>query len=60
MACRKKYQNLDALLAADTKAKELFDQIPQYAQDQIRSRGESVNSIESLSDYIDNVLRGDD
>lgn len=59
MACRKKYQNLDALLAADKKAKDLFEKIPQYAQEQIRSRGESVNSIESLSDYIDNVLRGE-
>ncbi len=60
MACRKKYQNLDALLAADKKAKALFDQIPQYAKDQIMARGESVNSVESLSDYIENVLRGDD
>ena len=60
MECRKKYQNLDALLAGDKKAKALFDQIPQYAKDQIMARGESVNSVESLSDYIDNVLRGDD
>lgn len=55
----KKYRDLDALLAADKKAKALFDKIPQYAKDQIMARAESVNSVESLSDYIDNILRGD-
>lgn len=54
----KKYRDLNALLAEDREAKALFAKIPQYAKDQISARGESVNSIESLSDYIDNVLRG--
>ncbi len=57
---KKKYPDLNALLAADKQAKALFEQIPQYARDQIMERAGSVNSIESLSDYIDNVLRGDD
>lgn len=56
----KKYRDLNALLAADREAAALFDQIPQYARDQIMERAENVNSIESLSDYIDNILRGDD
>lgn len=56
----KKYPDLNALLAADSKAKALFDQIPQYARDQIMERAGSVNSVQSLSDYIDNILRGDD
>lgn len=57
---KKKYSDLNALLAADPEAAKLFGQIPQYAKDQIMERAENVNSIESLSDYIDNVLRGDD
>ncbi len=55
----KKYRDLNALLAADKEAKKIFSKIPQYAKDQIMARAESVNSIESLSDYIDNILRGD-
>ncbi len=56
---KKTYHNLDALLAADPKAQALFQRLPQYAQDQIRQRGENVNSYDSLSDYADNLLRGD-
>jgi len=56
----KKYPDLNALLKADPEAAALFAEIPQYARDQIMERAENVNSVESLSDYIDNILRGDD
>ncbi len=56
---KKKYEGLEALLAADPRAEALFRQVPDYVRDQIRERGENVNSYDSLSDYVDNLLRGD-
>lgn len=56
----KKYRDLSALLAEDKQARAIFEEIPQYAREQIAERGGSINSVESLSDYIDNILRGDD
>lgn len=55
----REYQNLNALLQSEPKAAQLFSQIPLYAKDQIRSRGEHVGSMRELQAYIDNVLRGD-
>ena len=42
-----KYASLDALLAEDSQAKS------------ISQRGGNVNSFESLKDYAENLLRGD-
>ncbi len=55
----KKYQDLNALLAADPRAAALFDQIPQYAKEQIMSRSNHVDSINALEAYVHNILRGD-
>lgn len=55
----KEYQDLNALLAADPRASALFDQIPQYAREQIMSRGDNVKSMDALEGYVHNVLRGD-
>ena len=54
-----KYKDLNALLAADSKAKAFYEKLPDYAREQIAQRGENVNSFASLSDYADNLLRGD-
>ncbi len=55
----KQYQDLDALLKAEPKAAAIFDQLPQYAKDQIMARGKHVNALNELEGYIQNVLRGD-
>ena len=55
-----KYQDLHALLADAPEAKQYFDKLPAYARDQISTRPQSVNSFESLKDYAENILRGDD
>ena len=59
MSKRKEYRDLNTLLAKDPRASALFDQIPQYAKDQIMSRGDNVGSMAALEGYVHNVLRGD-
>ena len=55
----KKYSSLDALLAENTEAHALWQTLPEYVRSQIRTRGQAVNSLESLSDYADNLTRGE-
>ncbi|MCD8355469.1 MAG: hypothetical protein LUE11_02700 [Clostridia bacterium] len=55
-----KYPDLYALLADAPEAKQYFEKLPDYVREQIGTRAEGVNSFESLRDYADNLLRGDD
>lgn len=55
----KRYQDLNALLSADPRASALFNQIPQYARDQIMTRKGHVTSMKELEAYVHNILRGD-
>ena len=55
-----KYPDLQALLADAPEATQYFDTLPDYVKDQIRTRPQGVNSFESLQDYAENLLRGDD
>ena len=54
------YSNLNALLRGDPEAKHYFDTLPDYARDQISTRAHNVNSFDSLKNYAQNLLRGDD
>ncbi len=55
-----KYPDLNSLVEQDAQAREYFYSLPDYVQEQIASRGQNVNSYESLCDYAENLLRGDD
>ena len=55
----KKYQNLHTLLAAEARARAYYDSLPDYTRSQITTRASGVNSLESLQDYAENLLRGD-
>ena len=55
----KKYESLGHLLQSDSRARAFYDSLPEYVREQIRSRAQSVNSFESLSDYADNLTRGE-
>ena len=55
-----KYSNMDALLKNEPEAKNYFTKLPDYVQDQIRTRAANVNSYDSLRDYAENLTRGDD
>lgn len=56
----KKYQSLYALMEADSEASDYYSSLPDYVREQISQRADNVNSIESLMDYAENLLRGDD
>ena len=53
------YPNLNVLLHNDSEAKHYFETLPDYAREQISSRSSGVNSLASLKDYAENLLRGD-
>ena len=56
----KKYSGLNSLLNEDQQAREYFDSLPDYVQGTIAERSGHINSLESLRDYAENLLRGDD
>lgn len=53
------YQNLSELCARDRRARQYFEQLPDYVQQQIRSQESNIHSFESLKDYAENLLCGD-
>jgi hypothetical protein len=55
-----KYPSMYELLDDSGEAREYFDGLPDYVRDQIGQRAQNVNSFESLRDYAENLLRGDD
>ena len=54
------YKDLYALFRGEPEARKYFDALPGYVQEQIRTRPGGVNSMASLQDYADNLLRGND
>lgn len=55
-----KYPDMYALLAGEPEAQAYFDTLPSYVREQMETRAQGVNSLESLKDYAENLLRGDD
>ncbi len=55
-----KYPDMYELFKSEPQAKQYFDKLPDYVRDQISTRAGGVNSFESLRDYAENLLRGDD
>jgi len=56
----KSYENLQGLLAENNSARRYFDKLPDYVRESITQRGGNVKTFESLKDYAENLLRGDD
>lgn len=54
-----KYASLNRLLAENAEARAFYSRLPGYVKEQINSRADSINSIESLTDYADNLTRGE-
>ena len=44
----------------DPEAKDYFNALPGYVREHICTRPTHINSLESLQDYAENLLRGDD
>lgn len=57
---KQKFKDLFCLMEQDQNAKQYFSSLPDYVQEQITSRASGVNSLDSLKDYAENLLRGDD
>ncbi|MGI6169630.1 MAG: hypothetical protein ACOYI4_08035 [Christensenellales bacterium] len=55
----KKYPTLKVLLQNNNQAKSYYESLPDYVRESIASRGDNVNSLASLQDYAENLLRGD-
>lgn len=56
----REYPSMYDLFRSEPAAKRYFDKLPDYVRDQISTRAGNVNSFESLRDYAENLLRGDD
>ena len=54
-----KYPGLNEVLENESEAREYYNTLPDYVREQIQSRAGGVNSFESLKDYAENLLRGD-
>ena len=54
------FPDLRSMLAQDETAYQYFMELPDYVRDQISQRGDNVTTLESLQDYAENLLRGDD
>lgn len=55
-----KYPDMYELFKCDAQAKQYFDALPGYVQEQIKTRAQGVNSFASLQDYAENLLRADE
>ncbi len=56
---KRKYSGLHNLISEDYEANQYFSSLPEYVKEQISQRDHNINSFESLRDYAENVLRGD-
>ncbi len=54
-----KYSDMYALFRHDSQAKQYFQGLPDYVQEQISTRYQHVNSLASLKNYAENLTRGD-
>ena len=53
------YEGLTELLEKDPSARSYYGSLPDWVREHIDTRRHNVNSLESLKDYADNLLRGD-
>lgn len=57
---KQKYSGLESLIQQDQDAAKYFASLPDYVKSSISQRSSHINSIDSLKDYAENLLRGDD
>lgn len=55
-----KYEDLHTLIREDPEAGRYFRSLPNYVRESIGQRAQSVNSIQSLRNYAENLLRDDE
>lgn len=52
-------EGLHALLSQNDEAQKYFDSLPDYIREMIETRADSVQSIDELHRYAENLLSGD-
>ena len=54
------YTDLSELIKSEPEASEYYYKLPSYVREHIETRAHNVNSFDSLRDYAENLLAGDD
>lgn len=54
------YEDLYSLIRQDSEANRYFCSLPNYVRESMNQRAQSINSIESLRDYAENLTRDDE
>lgn len=54
------YDSLFGLIQQSPEADRYFHSLPNYVREAIRQRAQSINSVESLRDYAENLTRDDE
>ena len=54
-----KYGDMYSLMENDRQAKDYFHTLPDYVRDHMKQRAGHINSLASMQDYAENLLRGD-
>ena len=52
-------EGLHALLSQNSEAQKYFNSLPDYIRDMIGERADSVQSLDELHRYAENLLAGD-
>lgn len=54
-----KYSGLYELIDSDDKAREYYESLPDGVKQSIAAREQNINSLASLEDYAQNLLRNE-
>lgn len=57
---QQKYGDLFNLIEHDQEANRYYSSLPGYVKQAMQLRAQNVNSIDSLRDYAENLLRDDE
>lgn len=57
---RQRYSDLYNLIEHDQEANRYYSSLPGYVRQAMQMRAQNVNSIDSLRDYAENLLRDDE
>ncbi len=56
---QKKYSGLNELIQEDSMASKYYESLPDYVKQSIDARKQNINSLASLRDYAENLLRNE-
>ena len=54
-----KYNNFHSLLFENAGARQYYNDLPRNVRDQINAGSDNINSLGTLADYSERILKGD-